>query len=234
MNLKEEMLASYVNEDGLGLIDSKHKRNDNGILFIAYWYALAELAGLNDESDCQRFISSVKKLEKERGLYTRFPGDNRPEAHDNYVGIIYGSLLFNTLHRFDIYQYGTTTGFCYNVTAPGVYDLKYVRQGGDVALYSISCGIPPQIVDYLWLLFGMLIGFAKGSPSVRNLCWLRTQILDLTFRKFDLPRGYALSYAVFSVLFSIIFAMRGGLRQSYKNYFPMENPLVKLAEELRL
>lgn len=193
-SLKREYLSHWISEDGLGLLsyhgdrapcEGFHRRtagNDNGILFITYFYYICYTRDIVDTEDSTRFLRAVKDLQVEPGLYNRNPGrDDGPDALDNYVAIAAGSALFGLPFAADLVDYGVRHGWTYDNTRPGVFSLRRWRQASDVAHYKISAFYPPAIWEWIWLVGGIIHNsFQKeGTTSEHLMTWLRLKSIDI-------------------------------------------------------
>ena len=145
---------------------------DNGVLFLAYAYVMLDATKELTDVDRTNAVRTENNIRVERGLYTRYPGSTLLEAHDNYIGLLLLSKLFNLDHiAKDVYTYGTRHLRSYNDQEPGTFNIRAWRQPGEFAVYSMAAGVNPGLISYLWLLVGMWV-----SPF-NILTWGRVQVL---------------------------------------------------------
>lgn len=240
--IKKELVEKYFSEDGLAKLDlndvnpnnSHSVKNDNGILFAAIFYYVLDELSLLDDSDRERFIKAIGPLEVLPGLYRRKSGDDRLEAHDNYLGIAACSYLFNTQHSQDIVSYGSRVGYLYNNASPSVFLLSQIRQGGEVALYKISAGHIPAIWEFIWLIGGLLLNVFSKDVSTTQLCWLRTEVIKKAFNRYVfwpwMSSVFLITYFVWLISFRLRFDSLSGLFSKYYIVEPPRHPIRSLAK----
>jgi hypothetical protein len=194
--------TSYISECGLMRLDLEDRRrvtvgnylvntvkNENGILFLSVFYVLLDLLGLRPrEAIIDDVSETIKKLEVKQGLYRRnvYPNDTRYEQHDNYVGIIALSMIFDFQYAVDIAVYGERSGYNYNNVVPGGWRFQQQRQPGEVAFYKLCAGFRPGPIEYVWLVAGLVINIfrLRRDASVDQLTWLRLFSLRKSFGRF--------------------------------------------------
>jgi len=199
---EEFFTAKWIAEDGLARLVPKEEdqkephfnvlgqespRNDNGILFLAYFIAISWAAGIRDQVRTKQLQigSTIERLVRLpfRGLFNRrAAGDKNPnnvyEAHDNYVGIVALSTLYGFSFTHEILSYGGRKGWNYNNVEPEVYRLESQRQPGEVALYWLCASTSPGFIELASLLFGIVINMFKRNPGEHMLTWLRLFALN--------------------------------------------------------
>lgn len=240
--LKKELVEKYFAPNGLARLDlgdinpndPDSVKNDNGILFAAIFYYVLDDLKLLDSKDKERFEEAVSRLEIIPGLYRRKPGDERSEAHDNYLGIAACSYLFDTKHSKDILDYGGRNGYLYNNTNPGVFLPAQLRQGGEVALYKISAGHIPAIWEFIWLMVGLLTNVFSKDVSTTQLCWLRTEVIKRAFSRWPfwqwMELTFAFVYLVWLATFHYKFDSLSGLFSKYYIVDPPRHPIRSLSK----
>ena len=193
--------GSYIAESGLMRLDLDDKRrvtvgnylintvkNENGILFLSVFYVLLDLLGLKPRNAIIDDVSeTIKRLEVKPGLYRRNTfADTRYEQHDNYVGIIALSMIYDLPYAIDIAVYGERSGYNYNNVVPGSWRLQQQRQPGETAFYKLCAGFRPGPIEFLWLVAGFIINIfrLRRDASVDQLTWLRLFSLRKSFSKF--------------------------------------------------
>jgi hypothetical protein len=158
------------------------------------------------------------------------------ESHDNSAGICAISAIFDFNFARQHVEYGTRTGFCYNNQSPGTFELRAVRQGGDIAFYKICAGMVPTLWETLWLCVGILIAGFKGWASTQNLAWLKLRAIDIALeRKAQVSLFGPTRAALFitNLVYNVcIWRRLGGMRYSFRRYFRAEHPINLLAEGL--
>jgi hypothetical protein len=99
------MNDSYFNGI-LGLVTKHDLGTENGGLFLAYYSVLLKMLNITD--DYARVIYTIKmgSARVENGLYLRSQNHpNRTVSHDEISGMIVGSYILGTYHRFNIMRY---------------------------------------------------------------------------------------------------------------------------------
>lgn len=226
LDIKEEFYKNWVSPDGLALLDSNGNETSNGILFLAFFLALCDEQNAIGELDISRSFNAVKSIQVKEGLFARSPNNSAMEAHDNYIGICFISILFDFAFARQICVYGLEHGYSYN-NQTEKQEVRTTRQGGDVAVYSIAAGFRPTAWDYVWALTGILIAAFKGTPSVVNLAWLRLKIMQLSFeKKLGLNNWMFLFYFPIRIIFDLVIYKRfGGIKGSFAQYYKPEHPI---------
>src|SRR3990167_3749049 len=205
MLIKQEILDNWMSEDGLLCLDPVNNegerpphgeaefrtaQNDNGLLFVTEFYYLCSIHGILTDSDKSRFESTMKLLTKKTGLYHKNPGRVwRNSTHDDYIGIVSGSILFGTNHAKEVEDYGSKNFYYYNNTTDNKFRFKYFRQGSDVAFYKICAGKIPNPISYLWMAIRILLSSKTkidSNDSGRMLSWLKLRAMEKAFDKENL------------------------------------------------
>ncbi len=247
--IKEEFYRLYVAEDGLVRLDPgelddhapyagelRTPHNENGQLFLALNLAAFWLHGAIDDADMAQAEAAIDRCQVHhyKGLYARAPGRfDRSQSHDNYVGIVLMSVLFNTRHIDDILHHGNKTGFCFNVQIPLGVNINQVRQPGEVAWYMACGGQIPHILDYIHLMLGLCLNAFHGTPSNTNLAWARILALKVVFldRTCQLPAVYRAAFSLVWGVWTLGIRLRmGGILGSLKRYFRQDYPMIRVME----
>ncbi len=172
-DLKQEWITDYLAGDGLA--DGEPGRNrspgineapfstvpvDNGILFAVEAYWLLDRWALNEESDKRMFrraLVQTRAFKDTRGLFHRNPNRyERTNAHDNYVAMISGSILFDDYqHLNDIYNWGSEHKYMmlvytYNNVHPDIIEKERWIQPADVFILKLALGLMPGLLSTFW------------------------------------------------------------------------------------
>ncbi len=242
LSLKKELVEKYFAPNGLARLDlndinpndKDSVKNDNGILFASIFYLVLDELKLLDWADKERFLEAIEHIEIQPGLYRRKPGDDRSEAHDNYLGIAACSYLFDTKHSKDILDYGGRTGYLYNNVDPDLFVLGQIRQGGDIAFYKICAGHIPAPWEFIWLMIGLILNCFSKNASTTQLCWLRTEILKRAFNRWPFWQWMELTFAAVYVVWLTVFHHKfdslSGLFSKYYIVEPPRHPIRSLAK----
>lgn len=189
IKLKEEIYNHWTDEHGQVLLDYEGQvqaHTDNGIFFLTCFMFLCKYLNIIDDKDKTNYNLAVAKCQRQlnnspvKGLFNRLPGlDTVTEAHDNYVAICAGSVLFDLTYHFDIYEYGEDHGYCYDNVRPYHWNLSQCRQGSDVAFIKLIVGKSPAIWEYIWFIFSILSTtiLARNTTSPKLVTWLRLEAL---------------------------------------------------------
>jgi len=237
-------------------------QNDNGILFATEFYWVCHHHGLIDDKDNIRFKRAVKLLERDsdigptetiKGLYNRRHGLNTvPEAFDNYVGIIAGSILRQeeygeTLHfPLDIYAYGSANNWIYdNVRGDNTtekIDATRWRNPSEQAFYILSAMryLEPNILQYVWFfvanLYSAIVDMRFSKTSNLKLSYLRFKTLDLRISKKRITnRIFIAAYKILKKfwLIRLLNLTDGkGMEKIYDVYFPSEHAIPLMSKGL--
>lgn len=235
----------YVSKEFLGQLDPNgdisNKRpcdNSNGILFLAM--GLMMLQKLGCLPDIRKQVdASIKRLQVpgEPGLFNRMQGDGRMDSHDNMVGIIILSVIFDLpyaeqIHKRGKYKFkrnrylGFDDYFNYNNVQPGKFDWTAQRQGGDIAIYQMAAKKLVNPLYLMWFTGGLWISAWKMNPSTMNLGWFRLELmLELSEKSFKgkLCKPF-LSLAVKG--FVLIQKYRNvSMKWSFEHYFKPGHPM---------
>jgi len=202
----DRYLTEFVSDHFLGQLEQNRRQTDNsnGILFLCMMLMLFREYG-KVYPGIQKKLDSIKvnvdhainsiQVSGQPGLFKRAPGNDSREAHDNYVGIILLSLMFDLKYHKDILERGRykfkfnkylgfDSYFNYNNVEPNIFDWKTQRQGGEIALYRMANGQFAGVLFLLWLCVGFLLSAKKENPSSMNLGLLRMFLgMDLIFKK---------------------------------------------------
>lgn len=245
----EYMSPVWIAQNGLGRLDPYPEspldggaidgngeecvRNENGILFLSLFLLTTNVAGLPIHGYVKKFNETVEKLVRKpyRGLFNRRPyGDmevTRHEAHDNYAAICGMGALYGIEYAKEVLSYGHANGYMYNNVNPDRYELKQVRQNGEIAFYQICARYTPGIIEFTWLLVGILINCFKGGAGETQLAWLRLYCIS---RIGIQNKVYALSFLFVSELWKFMKNRQfGSLSAVYKEYFKEYHPIHKMA-----
>jgi hypothetical protein len=221
--------------------------NDNGILFSAFviilLYLIDRLPDYKERAD--KGIGNLQ-VPGYPGIYNRSNLERHKdyyEQHDNYIGIIAISLLYDLKYANDIYEEGRykfkfnrylgfDQYFNYNNQNPRQFILKCQRQGGEIAIYQMAAGRLPNPIYLLWLAGGLWTSAWITFPSTMNLGWIRIQTMKIAISK-KWYLGYLKPYiwAVEKVN-SLILKYKGvdtrwGFDNYYKKYHPV-HPLLDI------
>lgn len=237
--LKKEFVTKFLMQDGLCLGNGEEPRilsdgttavkNDNGILFAAFGYAMCDEI---DGADKLRIYHAVKSLEAAPGLYRRrLDADDITDAHDNSDGIAALSVLADYTFARDICEYGEKYGWSFTNTQPGSWAFKQLRQGGSIAFYKICAGRVPYPTDMLWLCGGLLVAYSKGWSSTWNLAWLKFRIIPLALSKYALPSWVSVMFRITELICFHIAKKRNLFPRSFLEYFGPNHVLFKAALE---
>lgn len=178
---KEELKQDYALwTDISGQVQNKKSpeigASGNGQLFTAEYYALLDYLNIVEKDDTDRFQRMMDLCEVIPGVYRRNIGDAADQSIDNYVGLVAGSLLADTGHRFIIRDYGRKNRWCFNVTDPTQWNLKnwMGRFIGFPPHCDYACGIDPGFFGRLkWTAAIGLVGITKPkSQDEWFLSWL--------------------------------------------------------------
>ena len=240
----------YLAPDGLMRLDPddrapphrKHGlptvRNENGIFFAVIYYYMSALNGLSDEEDAHRFISAVKQLEVEPGLYNRHSGNVvRDEAHDNLDAICAGSVLFGTSHAAQIVRYGSKNGWSYTNLKPDSWSLRHLLQGGNISYRNICAGNVPYLLNFVWMCGGLWINaLARKSGSYESdtqLAWMRVGAITLRFGQMEVPTWMRGLFAVTSIFWMWCTSRKNGWLEGWVvKYYRITHPTRSLARAL--
>ncbi len=249
--IKNDFYKRWVAENGqarLDLIDSaapfppftqERVKNENGVLFLAYFLVLLKLGEIDDATDRNGFSNLVHDLQEQFGLYNRHPGNHEAlEAHDDYVGIAAVSSLFGFPFASQILQYGTKTGFCFNNLSPGTYAVEAQLQGGDIAFIAMCAGWVPELWNYAWFCGAILLNAFQSSKSPNNpasstlLGWIKVvAITDALSRDKTFPKWVAWSWPFVALIFHLGLKRKyGGIKGAFAQYFSPMHPCVRLSE----
>jgi hypothetical protein len=231
---KSLFYSEYVSKHGLAWLSSGGPDSDNGILFLGMVLAKINKLKLFDKMDTFNAYQACESIQAGAGYIIRGPNNNLLEAHDNLIGACGVSVICEFDYARLIADRGNKYGFSYNSVNPEKQELRTTLQGGDICFIKMSAGYIPTIWEYIWMLVGMLLGGYKGSPSTVNICWYRTEILDLVFeRKFSKLHWTFAPYQITKLIFRLLVKNRfGGIGGSYARYFPEGHPIHKMSELL--
>ena len=258
--LKKQFIDNWIAQDGLGLLNHKVQAgdrapfpgrdlrtagNDNGILFVTYFYFVCHAHGILDEADRVRWTRAVAGLRRKNGpvgMFDRNPGRGGHDSHDNYIAIACGSILFEEPEfTREMIDYGVRNGFTYDGENPGTVNFRRWRFGSSVGLYKYAADFFPDAVELIWLL-GSFIWSAfmekRNQASEGLMSWTMLEALKvLQSRK----KKKWISLSLFQLLALLWnWRMRAktdgiGIASMFDGYFGRRsppNPMVELAAGL--
>ena len=171
ISAKDGLLCLYPSDEYRGV------DNQNGILFLTYWYFLLEDHGILHPAEKDLWIRAVEKLRVVPGLFARSPEDRSNSSHDNDKAIAAGSILCDSPNfAEELVTYGLKTGYSYDIENPGKVNYRWWRWGGDVAFFKLATKtMNPSPWELLWL-YGALVWGAflnkRGDTTGHLLDWL--------------------------------------------------------------
>jgi hypothetical protein len=230
LDLEQDFMPPYPGQS----LDTVY--NENGILFLAYFCLTLIDKGVDPKTVFTRehIEAVIARLEEEPGLLNRHPGNNkRNEAHDNYVGAIVLTFVFDLPEkRYAIYDYGKRNGFIYINVDPGSFSYRHIRQPGEISYYTISVGYVPHLLNWVWLLGGLLVASLNPKTGAGRtlLSHARIFCLDQVFKIYFSKSNYlSISYALVRAVFNLRLSKLGGIDEMRKQYFTRPaHPIRKL------
>jgi hypothetical protein len=241
--LREEYFTKWVDTDGLGLLGVDKPSNDNGLLFLVIFLILSFIfdeTGEFFQADRKRFVEAVNSLRVynadgsvRRGYFNRRPGDPTPEAHDNYVAIVVGAMVFQVPELIEeICAEIDFNGGSFANQAPGTFVARQLRQGSDIAFYQVLSfkARIPQPANMIWLVGGLVFNAFFGNPSSKNLGWLRVFAMSFKLTQFgsSLPNIYLRPLQLAISLWVGVIQLKGGPLASFKKYFSFDSPYFRI------
>lgn len=232
--LVDEYLEKYVAPDGGGRLEPEDDipalaptcqmrttKNENPILFLvqAAWEFCKEFPGELDAIFKAHYERHMQSTRVQTGLHARRCGDTFRigQSHDNVVAMVIGSFLFRTPHAEEIFQFGSTHAWCFNVKQPGNFDITQTLQGGDIAICHYATHRETSPWNAVWLAVGLSIS------RVYNLSDLRIEFLKRTMPERNRFEKFVLGAGIW------IHEIRRGSRDKYwsKNYYGPDHPFRK-------
>jgi len=202
LDVIELALSKYKHPSGMLSSASKDGRldNDNPILQLAVFAALTRrLLGSVPESVKAWCEEALDVSRKSKGIWHRSPehGAQVLNSHDNYVAIAALEPLGCGRSAEEICEVGELTGYAFDnrdYSDPNqYYDVKAMRQLGDVALYKICCteSRMPNLLETVWMTVGLCILAFKPMHFHHHLGFLRLEALRIRLSERVMQKPWA-------------------------------------------
>jgi hypothetical protein len=232
MSFKEEVLNSYLDEEGLVSIDKNPSKwsTGNGLLYTGIFYSLLALDNKLTAEDIARFAVAVNRCWLDRygftyeGLLERNDKREDLEAHDDYIGICAASYLLKTDHAKKIVEYGKQNFWSYNNVEPGRFVLRtwHGRFFGLIGFYKMAANEDPGWLQRKLLKYSITGAAAKNDNSGELiLMWLKTLVARQYSDEYKMEVGFWKS---------AITARFGSLTNLFSKYFGSNHPFSKYEE----
>jgi hypothetical protein len=190
LDVIQQALVRYKHPSGMLSNASSAGRldNDNPILQLAVFAALTRrIFGGVPQTVKDWCTEALDVSRKSKAIWHRSPehGASVLNSHDNYAAIAVLEALGCGRPATEICEVGELTGFAFDnrdYSDPNqYYDVKAMRQLGDVALYKICCTHPriPNLLETVWMTLGLLILSLKPINFHHHLGWLRLEALRI-------------------------------------------------------
>lgn len=246
----------YMDRYGLSCLSKKDgygETSQNGALFtMQYLFCLKEKEPESFVSELERVAKVFAKLEKEPGLSRRFFHSTEIDSMDNQAALLTFSALYDVgRYAKDCLNYGETTicktsdkgsekyfvlaklihgeaKFCYNVTSPGVFNLRgwWGRSPGFLGLLKMAAGKPCNIFLQACVFIGQFVGVFKPTSDcdARTLPYITWQYLRT--RSYFWELSYKLWYFILRKQYG------GGIGQVYARYYQDKNhPILRYTRD---
>jgi len=116
IELKLEILQHYTDEDGMVTIDRDPTKwsSGNGLLHTGLARVLYKHVGIDNNLDGITFRNTVAACEVSPGLYNRNPKRSYQNGHDDYTGVVSGSVATESDFQNDVVTHGVKNLGTYN------------------------------------------------------------------------------------------------------------------------
>lgn len=237
--IKESIFTEW--RDGQGEIQINSKTNGTGLpdnenasAFDGYVYFFLYKLGILDSNDKDRVLKHIQAHQTKDvdgnpipGLFNRHPRSfedvkkDKVASHDEYTGIV--AMAFVTgLVRYirEILDYGYKNGFIYNNHDLGGGDIptqiRYTRQGVNIAFFQALGGDGPTIWDWLWFYISTMVTAFKPLEDTDGKMMALVK-LDLVAEKYA---GVRLFFLIWK---QIIKYRYRNFKVNDKSYGPIES-----------
>lgn len=230
--LVQEYYEQWIAPDGQGKLEPSDERagftddspritkNENGQLFLVMAYYEMDAKGILPDTakDDFRRMVNLSRVPNVPGLfYRRFMDNGIRQSHDNLVGLVAGSLLFDDPIRTEIAFYGQTHGWCPNAQQPGVWDIRTCIQGGDIAFIEICNGYIPTMWHMFWFMLGRML--VPNDAGKINLSELRSKAISKALAKYSFPSWVKTMRGIADVVFGFRHNINGSTSWAIDKYF---------------
>jgi hypothetical protein len=201
--IHQDFLANFMTEDGLMNLDpwswlqeqfpelpkdDRKAHSDNGISYLDYYVQQAIDMGIPKEYFEYIVKSALDSITIGPGRIRRSRFDARGDAHDNMLSYVRLSKMYGLDYHKQVADFGDKHWYCFNNENPDKYDIRYQRQGGDIAFYNLMAifRLPNLFTPFWWLFMPLWVLWMVGGmlvakkPDSRMMRWLR-------LRSFGLP-----------------------------------------------
>jgi hypothetical protein len=238
--IKQDCDARFLNEEFSINLAPNHSKVDNAndVLYQAVYLNLLDLHKELKESDINNAEIACSILRKEPGHFYRWTHNKEtPNSHDNYEGLasmqVYG--VNNTAN--EICEFGSDTGFDYELVDDGDNFFRSIWQPGTIALFRIYNDQRPYFLDLCFLVVAILIGSFQWKKHTHHKLWHNVWTIRRKIGKYGNMKEWryavlplAAACLVFDIVSIIVF---GNRHQAVVNYYAEEDhPNRRLALEL--
>ena len=184
---------------------------NNGKLTCEYYIFLKMLN--RDTEEDRAFVKEYLNMICVHRNGTRIPGliNRYPYAtfeldvvsHDEFNAYCALAKVYG-FHKYaiEVVSYGLMNGWCYNNKKPNTQDLRYYRQGRDIAFYMLCAGFKPDFINLIWMLACNVItlykkkrevpGTSIGAKKGKNGKWYQNNKYQTSGKLLGLVRVFAL------------------------------------------
>ena len=230
----------YIAQSGLMHLDPHEPvgtdaDNDNGILYLAVFVQRLIDKGIDIEplrEVSKRAIESTFVYDKEgkriEGLFHRkhTAGAESANPHDNYNGTCYLSMVFDLPYAREICIKGMETHWVLDNQDPDNPNLSRIKTPSETGYYMFLAGFKPSAIEAIWYVGATLItlGYAMAPrSSCHQLSYLRTNAIEMAWKKYGEPRKYWLwIYSACNAVWRISAAVQGGTNRIFSTFYNWE------------
>lgn len=182
MSFREEVELHYTDPEGMitQVRDPAEKwTSGNHLLILGTYHAILAHLGLGISRDAIDFAAAVRPCEVEPGLYNRNAGRKDKQAHDDYIGVVAGSVACGAAFHKDVLSYGESHFWIFDNDGQFLIGDCFFRHPGLVPFFRASNGqklcVFSQVTFSLSLLWNSFTN--KDATSGVILRWLQIQVM---------------------------------------------------------
>jgi hypothetical protein len=189
---------------------------DNALLFSATYICLLD----DPLSDKNTFLEFATACQVEPGLYNRYPGDNEPEAWDDFIGVVAASIVLKRNLHQEILAWGQDHNWTWCNSNPKSETLSSFlgRYPAFPCFLQMASGITPSPADELLFIAACESSALTPVGNESGKC------LQYLMNRMVLGKRPEVDLSIWLWKQMMKSKYPGGMKEVYANYFGPLHP----------